>query len=337
MLCWLVWGRRWQIQALLPALCLIAATALKIYTTCQPYSMVQSYFKYLVLHAGPIPASTLWCAWLMIYLILTVTRGAPAQGEGPYWHFLEVFVGFGIAQTLLVERVAAGHVRPDDSWKGSVMTSPLRFGQDKTEKTSLMKLNCRAIYQAVCDLRLSNPDAIKKYALLEFMTIRRNYIPVQSLLLAGSKWAPRVGGGGVCTVVDRPKTAQIGRENAQSKKRTKDSSESACPASSDTLCFQWLCRALDSKYIGLDSEPSKCRIQTRDILVHMRRGEVEDELGNWLGGALTLTRQTIVGGRAGSIVGARRHRRQRPRRECIAIQNFGHLRTCRFCQKRHRD
>ncbi len=33
-------------------------------------------------------------------------------------------------------RVAAGHARADDSWKGSVMTSPLRFGQDKTEKSS---------------------------------------------------------------------------------------------------------------------------------------------------------------------------------------------------------
>ncbi|PBK89395.1 hypothetical protein ARMGADRAFT_1033438 [Armillaria gallica] len=112
-LCWLVLGQCWQIQVLLPALCLIAA-------------------------AGLILASTLWRALLMIYRVLTVVQGAPAQGEGAYWHFLEVFVSFGIAPTLLVEHVAVGHACPDDSWKGSMMTSPLCFGQDKTEKTSLV-------------------------------------------------------------------------------------------------------------------------------------------------------------------------------------------------------
>ncbi|PBK76296.1 hypothetical protein ARMSODRAFT_998936 [Armillaria solidipes] len=167
--CWMVWGRRWQI-VLLPTLCLIAAAALKIYTTCQPYSAVQSYFRFLVLYASLILASTLWCTLLMIYRVLTVAQGAPTQGTGAYWHFLEVLVESsalyavplilyvalfahgsnafyyldpiagitrGIAPTLLVGRVAAGHARPDDSWKGSVMTSPLRFGQDKTEKSSL--------------------------------------------------------------------------------------------------------------------------------------------------------------------------------------------------------
>ncbi len=33
----------------------------------------------------------------------------------------------GIAPTLLVGRVAAGHARPDDSWQGSIMSS-LHFG-----------------------------------------------------------------------------------------------------------------------------------------------------------------------------------------------------------------
>ncbi len=59
-----------------------------------------------------------------------------------------------------------------------------------------------------------------------------------------------------------------------------------------------------------------------------------DERGDWLGGALVLTWQMIVGGMAGSVVSARRHRRQRLRCECVAIQKCGHHRTCRF---RHRD
>ncbi|PBK91901.1 hypothetical protein ARMGADRAFT_1031367 [Armillaria gallica] len=42
-----------------------------------------------------------------------------------------------IALTLLVGCIAVGHACPDDSWKGSVMTSPLCFGQDRTEKSSL--------------------------------------------------------------------------------------------------------------------------------------------------------------------------------------------------------
>ncbi|PBK91161.1 hypothetical protein ARMGADRAFT_1081927 [Armillaria gallica] len=62
-----------------------------------------------------------------------------AHGSNTFY-YLDPIAGIirGIAPTLLVERVAAGHACPDDSWKGSVMTSPLRFGQDKTEKTSLV-------------------------------------------------------------------------------------------------------------------------------------------------------------------------------------------------------
>ncbi|KAK0224635.1 hypothetical protein EDD85DRAFT_234716 [Armillaria nabsnona] len=164
--CWLVWGRHWQI-VLLPVLCMVAAAALKIYVTCQPYSALQSYFQYLVIYASLTLATTLWCTLLMIYRVLTVAQGA--EGAGAYRHVLEVlvessalyavplvfYVAFfarrstvfyyldpiagimrGIAPTLLVGRVAAGHARADDSWKGSVMTSPLRFGQDKTEKSS---------------------------------------------------------------------------------------------------------------------------------------------------------------------------------------------------------
>ncbi|PBK76333.1 hypothetical protein ARMSODRAFT_222653 [Armillaria solidipes] len=148
--CWLVWGRHWQI-VLLPALCMVAAAALKIYVTCQPYSALQSYFQYLVIYASLTLATTLWCTLLMIYRVLTVAQGA--EGAGAYRHVLEVlvessalyavplifYVAFfarrstvfyyldpiagimrGIAPTLLVGRVAAGHARADDSWKGRV-------------------------------------------------------------------------------------------------------------------------------------------------------------------------------------------------------------------------
>ncbi|PBK59807.1 hypothetical protein ARMSODRAFT_966629 [Armillaria solidipes] len=36
----------------------------------------------------------------------------------------------GIAPTLLVGRVAAGHARPNDSWQGSMISQSLRFGTD---------------------------------------------------------------------------------------------------------------------------------------------------------------------------------------------------------------
>ncbi|KAK0466032.1 uncharacterized protein EV420DRAFT_1474845 [Desarmillaria tabescens] len=110
-----------------------------------------------------------WCTLLMIYRVLAVVR--VIDGVGAYWHVLEVsvessalysvslvlYVAFfawgsntlyyadpiagitrGIAPTLLVGCVAVGHVRVrvEELWNGSVMTSPLRFGQDKTGKSS---------------------------------------------------------------------------------------------------------------------------------------------------------------------------------------------------------
>ncbi len=49
-----------------------------------------------------------------------------------YTHILFISLRFtdifqGIAPTLLVGRVAAGHARPDDSWQGSIVSS-LHFG-----------------------------------------------------------------------------------------------------------------------------------------------------------------------------------------------------------------
>ena len=42
-----------------------------------------------------------------------------------------MFISQGIAPTLLVGRVAAGHARSDDSWQGSAMSS-LHFGTSRS-------------------------------------------------------------------------------------------------------------------------------------------------------------------------------------------------------------
>ncbi|SJL13565.1 uncharacterized protein ARMOST_17010 [Armillaria ostoyae] len=169
--CWLVWGQCWQI-VLLPALCLVAGIVFKIIVTHQQYAENASgSFLFSVLYASLTLATTSLCTLLMTYRILAVARATDGGGSGPraYRHVIEVFIessalyavslilyvaffacgndgtyyldpiaGFtrGIAPTMLFGRVAAGHARPDDSWKGSVMTSPLRFGQDKTGTSS---------------------------------------------------------------------------------------------------------------------------------------------------------------------------------------------------------
>ncbi|PBK94143.1 hypothetical protein ARMGADRAFT_1029961 [Armillaria gallica] len=83
--------------------------------------LLQCYFKYLVLYAGLILASTL-------------EPQHKARGVLAFpWNLRGVF-GFGIAPTLLVGHIAVGHARPDDSWKGSVMTSPLCFGMTRLRR-----------------------------------------------------------------------------------------------------------------------------------------------------------------------------------------------------------
>ncbi|KAK0184145.1 hypothetical protein F5146DRAFT_1125885 [Armillaria mellea] len=59
---------------------------------------------------------------LIIYMV-TYARGAYAE------IYIDVIAGSirGIAPTLIVGRVASGHARPDDAWKGSVLSS-LHFG-----------------------------------------------------------------------------------------------------------------------------------------------------------------------------------------------------------------
>ncbi|KAK0479668.1 hypothetical protein IW261DRAFT_1419749 [Armillaria novae-zelandiae] len=143
--CWIVWGKRH-------------------YTP--PYEYILGY----VLYSSFTLASTLWCTLFIIYRIVTVARSAGAAGGGlsAYRHVIEVlvessalysissilFVGFyarndatmyyfdvlsaitrGIAPTLLIRRVAAGHARPDDSWQGSIVSS-LDFGTHPGDQNS---------------------------------------------------------------------------------------------------------------------------------------------------------------------------------------------------------
>ncbi|PBK65026.1 hypothetical protein ARMSODRAFT_961588 [Armillaria solidipes] len=69
-----------------------------------------------------VESSTLLSIILIIYMV-TYARGAYAE------IYIDVIAGNirGIAPTLIVGRVASGHARPDDAWKGSVLSS-LHFG-----------------------------------------------------------------------------------------------------------------------------------------------------------------------------------------------------------------
>ncbi|KAK0466048.1 uncharacterized protein EV420DRAFT_1709775 [Desarmillaria tabescens] len=124
----------------------------------------------LILYASFSLATTLWCTVFIIYHILSVgqanngIRGA----LGVYGRVIEVlvessalysiclilymiFIAYnsqeeiyldsitaitrGVAPTLLIGHVAAGHARPDDSWEGSIMSS-LHFGQGQSQTST---------------------------------------------------------------------------------------------------------------------------------------------------------------------------------------------------------
>ncbi|PBK60849.1 hypothetical protein ARMSODRAFT_679423 [Armillaria solidipes] len=161
--CWIVWGRRW-LTILLPILLLFSAIAFKIIATYEQYTTPDGFFiQFFVMYSSFILASTLLCTLLIIYRIFTVARAGGETGSTlrAYRHVIEVLVessalysvvlilytaffalddvtmiyfdalaaiARGVAPTLLVGRVAAGHARPDDSWQGSVISGSLRFG-----------------------------------------------------------------------------------------------------------------------------------------------------------------------------------------------------------------
>ncbi|SJL14772.1 uncharacterized protein ARMOST_18240 [Armillaria ostoyae] len=172
--CWIVWGRRW-LSILPPVLLLISAIAFRMIATYELYIAPLHYPRFFTPYSSCVLATTLWCTLLIIYRIVTVARagdGAGLAGGGlrAYRHVLEVLIessalysvslilctaffarqdvklGYfdtfatisrGIAPTLLVGRVAAGHARPDDSWQGSVISGALRFGNHVEGQSSL--------------------------------------------------------------------------------------------------------------------------------------------------------------------------------------------------------
>ncbi|KAK0454067.1 uncharacterized protein EV420DRAFT_617996 [Desarmillaria tabescens] len=158
--CWIVWGYRLVVVAL-PALLLAAAVGLKIFDSYKFY-LGQDYVPSMVLFSSFVLATTLWCTILIIFRISTIANRA-GNGLHAYRHIIGVFVESsalysasailyvvframespnflymdslmgvmrGIAPTLLLGRVAAGHAHLDDSWQGSAVSRSLRFGMD---------------------------------------------------------------------------------------------------------------------------------------------------------------------------------------------------------------
>ncbi|KAK0431230.1 hypothetical protein EV421DRAFT_1912044 [Armillaria borealis] len=108
--CWIVWGQHW-LPILLPVLLLISATGIIL--------QILDLLIYLSLDAKGVPEClSSHDDWMSNYI------GAVAS------------VVKGIAPTLLVGRVAAGHARPDDSWQGSVISGSIHFGTNSVGQDS---------------------------------------------------------------------------------------------------------------------------------------------------------------------------------------------------------
>ncbi|SJL17785.1 uncharacterized protein ARMOST_21347 [Armillaria ostoyae] len=158
--CWMVWGRRWLI-VVCPILCLVTGFVFKILEISEAFLYGTEREIFLVVYISCILATTLWCTVFIILRILIVIRAKNGASSrlGAYRHAIEVLVESsalhsvtlivfvalearsdfasdyfntlaaittGVAPTLLAGRVAAGHARPDDSWRGSMISS-LRF------------------------------------------------------------------------------------------------------------------------------------------------------------------------------------------------------------------
>ncbi|KAK0184678.1 hypothetical protein F5146DRAFT_1169748 [Armillaria mellea] len=161
--CWMVWGQHYSI-VVLPSLCLAASIVFKVIDMRLVFvDGNDTDLHNLMLYATFSLTTTIWCTLLIVYRILSVGKASSGAegGLGAYRHVIEVLVessalysvcvivhvaclasnpwgayytdilagiSKGIAPTLLIGRVAAGHARPDDSWHGSIVSS-LRFGQ----------------------------------------------------------------------------------------------------------------------------------------------------------------------------------------------------------------
>ncbi|KAK0447375.1 uncharacterized protein EV420DRAFT_1713622 [Desarmillaria tabescens] len=137
--CWIVWGRQWLV-VIVPALCTILGTVFKglwTYHSCldSTNDMETSTFdgsghgagirSYRGVIEALIESAVLYSAVLIIDIVF-VARDILSGG---YVDILTAAIR-GIAPTLLVGRVAAGHARPDDSWQESSThtVSSLNFG-----------------------------------------------------------------------------------------------------------------------------------------------------------------------------------------------------------------
>ncbi|KAK0479781.1 hypothetical protein IW261DRAFT_1564440 [Armillaria novae-zelandiae] len=168
--CWMVWGQRYLI-VVFPTLCLVACVVFKIMDIRLVFmDGIAPDIHNLLAYALLALATTLWCTLAIIYRILIVGRvnGGPRDRLRTYHHVIEVLVESsafycvcliiyticyasgswgenyidvitaitrGIAPTLLIGRIAAGHARPDDSWHGSIVSS-LHFGQDRSQTST---------------------------------------------------------------------------------------------------------------------------------------------------------------------------------------------------------
>ncbi|PBK88050.1 hypothetical protein ARMGADRAFT_1085026 [Armillaria gallica] len=177
--CWVIWGGRWFI-VFIPILLLIAEIVIKsvqIYHLIHDaldidLSVYNDTTDWLTMYLSLSLAATLMCTLLIVYRILSV--GGVKAGLRTYRGVVEVIVesaalsstmlviytslntrnelctGYadviaspikGIAPTLLVGRVAAGHARPDDSWKESHLSwTSLRFGHASSSPAQISTL-----------------------------------------------------------------------------------------------------------------------------------------------------------------------------------------------------
>ncbi|KAK0209254.1 hypothetical protein DFS33DRAFT_1451951 [Desarmillaria ectypa] len=169
--CWMVWGRRWPV-VLLPALLLVSGIVFKILATYKAYTNANvNYILGYELYSSFSLGATLLCTLLIVYRIVTVAQAGAEAGGGlrAYRHIIEVLVessalysiflilyvvflahnelvlvyfdilasiARGVAPTLLVGHVAAGHARPDDSWQGGVVSGSLRFREHSDSQSS---------------------------------------------------------------------------------------------------------------------------------------------------------------------------------------------------------
>ncbi|KAK0449054.1 uncharacterized protein EV420DRAFT_1647082 [Desarmillaria tabescens] len=163
--CWVIWGGRWFI-VFIPILLLITETVIKavqVYHLLHDVLNGDELSKYgsnewTTMYLSLVLATTLMCTLLIVFRILMV--GGVKAGLRTYRGVVEVivesaalysvaliiYISFiarddlrsayadiitasikGIAPTLLVGRVAAGHARPNDTWKESRLSS-LHFG-----------------------------------------------------------------------------------------------------------------------------------------------------------------------------------------------------------------